>query len=227
MTRKPTRPSSVFWMCRPMSWNQVSARSSLAPLTAILNLRGRKANSGWKVLPLAQDLAQRARVEEFVGSDAGRTGSVVTLRMQLPEVWMACIWTFASSASISGIVFDRRPVELQVVARREVAVATVVLAAEFGEAAQLTRGEHAVGRRCGNMGHAAGCRDRLQAQRAELVVGQFARLPAPDLVAELRDAGVDEQCLVVVVVAVHGWEPRSVVAFAVAACCLPGARQAA
>jgi hypothetical protein len=36
--------------CTPMSCTATTARSdSSAPLTAILNLRGRKANSGWKV----------------------------------------------------------------------------------------------------------------------------------------------------------------------------------
>ena len=43
----------------------------------------------------------------------------------------------------------------------------------------------------------------LQAQRAEFVVGQFAGLPAADLVAELGDALVDE-LVVDGIVLVHG-----------------------
>ena len=104
-------------------------------------------------------------------------------------------------------VLDLRPVELQVVARREVAVAAVVPAAQLREAAQLRGREHAVGH--GDAEHrrmALHVEAVLQAQRTEFVIGEFAGLPARDLVAELGDALVNE-CLVVLVVAVHG-KPR-------------------
>jgi len=52
--------------------------------------------------PLAQDLGPRPRIGDLVGGDAGESVSDVTLRMQLPEVWMACISTSANSARISG-----------------------------------------------------------------------------------------------------------------------------
>src|SRR5215211_3977626 len=49
-TRKPKSPAAFLTRCRPTSCQNVAARSSTAPLTAILNLRGRKANSGCSVL---------------------------------------------------------------------------------------------------------------------------------------------------------------------------------
>ena len=49
-TSKPISPASFFLSTRPMSCQAVAARSSSVPLTAILNLRGRKANSGCSVL---------------------------------------------------------------------------------------------------------------------------------------------------------------------------------
>jgi hypothetical protein len=52
--------------------------------------------------PLAQHFAVRARIDDFVGATPAN-GSVVMLRMQLPEVWMACISTVASSARMSAV----------------------------------------------------------------------------------------------------------------------------
>ena len=84
-----------------MSWNQVTARSSCVPEMAILNLRGRKANSGWKVLHWRRISASgRGSITSSAATPAN--WSVVTLRTQLPEVWMACISTSASSARMSG-----------------------------------------------------------------------------------------------------------------------------
>ena len=49
----------------------VAARSSCAPLTAILNLRGRNGELRVQRAPLAQDFAERPRVGDLVGGDAG------------------------------------------------------------------------------------------------------------------------------------------------------------
>jgi hypothetical protein len=92
-----------------------------------------------------------------------------------------------------GHILDLRPVQLQVVARREMAVAAVVLAGDVTQLAQLGGTQHAVGH--GDAEHrrmALDIQAILQAQRAELVVGQFARFPAADLIAELGDALVDQ-----------------------------------
>ena len=55
--------------------------------------------------PLPQHLGPGPRVRDLVGGDAGEW-SLVTLRMQLPEVWMQCISTSASSARMSGASFS-------------------------------------------------------------------------------------------------------------------------
>src|SRR3546814_1109822 len=49
ITSKPTSPAAFLCMRRPMSCTRTAARSFGEPVTAILNLRGRKLNSGWKV----------------------------------------------------------------------------------------------------------------------------------------------------------------------------------
>ena len=51
--------------------------------------------------PLAQDLAVRPRVDDFVGCDAGQA-SLVMLRTQLPLVWMPCMSTSASRSITSA-----------------------------------------------------------------------------------------------------------------------------
>ena len=49
-TLKPMSPAAFFTICRPTSCQPMAARSSAAPVMAILNLRGKKANSGCSVL---------------------------------------------------------------------------------------------------------------------------------------------------------------------------------
>ena len=49
----------------PMSWARVTARSTGEPLTAILNLRGRNANSGWSVDHCRSKLRGRAGIKRF------------------------------------------------------------------------------------------------------------------------------------------------------------------
>ena len=117
---------------------------------------------------------------------------------------MACISTSASSSRMSGMSVELRPVELQVLARGEVAVAAVVGARDVGELAHLPRGQRAVGD--GDAQH-VGVQLQVDAvhqpQRLELVLGQLARDAALHLVAELRHA-LAHELRVELVVAVHG-----------------------
>ena len=99
-----------------------------------------------------------------------------------------------------GRVLELDPVELQVLARREVAVAAIVLARDVGQLAQLARRQRAVGN--GDPQHVGmelQVEAVVQAQRLELLLGQLAGQPAAHLVAELVDALGDERAVVVVV----------------------------
>ena len=102
-----------------------------------------------------------------------------------------------------GHLLELRPVELEVLARGEVAVAAVVLARDVGELAQLSRGQQAVRNRdAQHRRMALDVEAVLQPQRPELVLGQLAGEEAARLVAELGDALV-HQALVDLVVEVH------------------------
>src|SRR5476651_1036305 len=87
---------------RPMSCTAMAARSSTAPLMATLNLRGNAMNSGWKVLHWRSSSAY-GRGSMISSAATPAYGSEVVLLMQLPDVWMACISTEASSLSMSGV----------------------------------------------------------------------------------------------------------------------------
>ena len=89
-----------------MSRVRIAARSLAAPLTAILNLRGRKENSGWK-LDHWRISSHQGRGSSISSAAAPANTSVVTLRMQLPEVWMACISTSASACRMAGMSTSR------------------------------------------------------------------------------------------------------------------------
>jgi hypothetical protein len=85
-----------------MSCQAVAARSSRAPLTAILNLRGRKANSGCSVLHWRSS-SQYGRGSTTSSGAMPASASVVMLRMQLPLVWMPCMSTSASRSITSAL----------------------------------------------------------------------------------------------------------------------------
>ena len=99
-----------------------------------------------------------------------------------------------------GRVLELDPVELQVLARREMAVAAVVLARDIGQLAQLARRQRAVGN--GDAQH-VGVELQVEAvgepQRLELLLGELARETAAHLVAELLDPLGDQRAVVVVV----------------------------
>ena len=124
----------------------------------------------------------------------------MTLRTQLPLVCMPCRPAFARSAITSGRSDELDPVELEILPRGEMAVVAVVAPRDMRERAQLIRRQRAVGN--GDAQH-IGMKLQIDAvhqpQRLELVLGQFARQPARDLVAEFGDALVDQRAVKIVV----------------------------
>ena len=84
-----------------MSCQPMAARSSSAPVTAILNLRGRKANSGWSVLHCRR-ISQYGRGSTVSSGAMPASASLVMFRMQLPLVWMPCMSTDASFSITSA-----------------------------------------------------------------------------------------------------------------------------
>jgi hypothetical protein len=125
--------------------------------------------------PLAQDLGERASIDDLVGRDPGEmvgrdVAHAVTARLDRVHVDLGELGKDLRD------VLEPRPVELQVLARAEVPVAAVVAARDVRELAQLRRGEHAVGN-----GHAQHRRMALdvqpvaQPQRPELILGELTR----------------------------------------------------
>jgi hypothetical protein len=103
-----------------------------------------------------------------------------------------------------GRVLELRPVELDVLARREVTKAAIPFARDEGELAQLLGRQHAIGNGdAQHVGVELQIEAVLQAQRLELLLRQVAGEAARHLAAELRGAFGDE-AVVEVVVAVHG-----------------------
>jgi hypothetical protein len=96
-----------------------------------------------------------------------------------------------------------RPVELHVLTRREMAVASVVLARDVRELSQLARRQKAVGHR--NPQHRCMLLDIkpvAQPQWAKLVLGELARQEAASLIPELVDS-LRNEGMVESVVAIH------------------------
>src|SRR6185369_3066259 len=94
--------------------------------------------------PLTEDFGQRARVDHFVGGDAGELvgGDVAdAVAGGLDGVHV----DFGQVAEDVRAVLDLRPVELAVVAGGEMAVAAVVGAGDESQLAQLGGVHHAVG----------------------------------------------------------------------------------
>jgi hypothetical protein len=139
--------------------------------------------------------------------------------MVLPLVWMPCMFDAGQQIHHVGGMVQRDPVELHVLARREVAVARlqarcrevadailrglrlgqqrsvgpVVVAGDLRQHAHLRAGQLAVGH--GDAQHrrvALHIPAVLQAQRAKLIVAELAGLPAFQLVAVLSGAELDE-----------------------------------
>src|SRR5438874_1507806 len=84
-TRKPTSPAVLRTACTPMSCTSVAARSVADPHTAILNLRGRYANSGWNVDHLRNSDPQHRRVLLDVQAVLQTQGAKLVLRQLAGE----------------------------------------------------------------------------------------------------------------------------------------------
>ena len=154
-------------------------------MTAILNLRGRNENSGCSDDHCRRISAIGARIGDLVGGDAGEMvgGDVAdAIARGLDRVHLDA----GELGENVGRVLQRRPVELEVLPRGEMAVAAIVLARDFGELAHLARVQRAVGH--GDAQH-VGMELQIEAvhqpMRPELLLGQFAGEAARHLVAEL------------------------------------------
>ena len=142
--------------------------------------------------PLAHDLGIDARIGDLVGGGAGEmigrdvahaiAGGLDRMHLDLGE-----------RLQHVRHVLQRDPVELQVLARGEMAVIAVPAPADHGELAQLPGRQRAVGD--GDPQH-IGVELKVdavhQAQRLELVLGDLALEAPRHLVAELRDPRLDE-----------------------------------
>jgi hypothetical protein len=164
--------------------------------------------------PLADDLAPDARI-----LDLALGGARILIRGHVAD---------AVAAGLDGMhldlgelgedvrrLFELGPVELEVLARREVAVALVVAARDEGELAQLARVERPVrDRDAEHVGVELEVETVHQAQRPELVFGQLAGEPSLHLAAELGDPILHERMIVFVVV-IHRYRTSR------ASACLP------
>ena len=153
--------------------------------------------------PLTHDLAVGTGVFQFVRGDAGEVvgGDVA----------------YAVAAGLYGVHLDPsqvrqdvrhglqlRPVELDVLAGAEMAVALVVPFRDVSQHAQLLGGQDAIRNRHPQHGGVALQVQAVhQAQGPELVGAELARQEPPGLVAKLRHPLVHE-ALVVLIVLVHG-----------------------
>jgi hypothetical protein len=153
--------------------------------------------------PLAQDLGERARIDdlvrghagEFVGRDVADAIARGLDRVHLDRGQVG--------QDVRGLL-QLDPVELDVLARGEVAVAAVVACARCGRtcaSARSTAGRRA--RRCAACRRGAACTGRSAGAAAGILLRSAHREAALHLVAVLRDALADDE-VVVLVVAIHG-----------------------
>ncbi len=156
--------------------------------------------------PLPDNFGQHARVFDLVGRRTremvgGDVADAIAARLDRVH------FDTGEIGERVGHVDQLDPVELDVLPRREMAVALVVFARDMSEHAQLARRQGAVGHRdAQHIGVQLQIEPVHQPQRLEFVFGQFAAEPAFDLVAELRDAFGDEAS-VEFVIPVHGRSP--------------------
>mmetsp|Transcript_4930 Transcript_4930/g.17645 ORF Transcript_4930/g.17645 Transcript_4930/m.17645 type:complete len:489 (+) Transcript_4930:2631-4097(+) len=167
-----------------------------------LELARQVGELGVQGAPLAQDLAVGPRVDDLVGSDAGE-GIARDVADAVAAGLDAVHVDLGQQVHHVGALVERDPVELQVLPRREVAIAAmagegaiadnVVFAGDARQLAQLPAAQLTVGD-----GHSQHRRMALhipavlQPQRAKVVGAELAPEVALELVAVLRGAGADE-----------------------------------
>jgi len=152
--------------------------------------------------PLADVFAPRSRILDFVGRDArevisGDVTDAVAARLNRVHLH--------AREQLQDIRhrFELRPVELDVLARREMAVPLVVLARNARQHAYLRARQQAVGH--GDAQHrrmTLNIKAVTQTQRAEVILRELPGKITARLVTELSDAFVDEP-LIDLVVAIH------------------------
>ena len=174
-----------------------------------LELARQEGELGMDRRPLPQHLGPHARVLDLVGGDAG-----VGIGGDIADAVAAGLdgvhLDLGQRVEDVGRVLQPGPVELDVLARREVAEAAVPLAGDVGQLAHLPRRQHAVGNGdAQHVGMQLQVEAVLQPQRLELLLGQLAGEPPRDLAAELRGALGDEG-VIEIVVAVHRLWPQTV-----------------
>src|SRR6266702_403367 len=144
---------------------------------------------------LADQLRPDARILDLTGRDAGPlvrsdvahvvAGGLHRMDADLGEI-CECVRQFG----------ELDPVELDVLARGEMTVAAVIFARDMGKLPQLVRRQRSVGNRdAEHVGVQLQIDAVLQAQHLEFVLGQLARETALHLVAEFRDALVDQRAI--------------------------------
>ncbi len=157
--------------------------------------------------PLADDLAVRTRVIDLIRRHPGQV-----IGRDVAD---------AVAAGLDGVhlhggkfgedvrhVRKLRPVQLQVLPGREVAEAAVVAARDVGELVQLGSAQQSVrDRDAQHRRMALDVQSVAQAQRAELLLGQLPGEVAARLVAEFRDALIDN-CLIQLIVLIHAKDYR-------------------
>jgi hypothetical protein len=155
---------------------------------------------------LTQNFSPRTRIDHFVGRDSGEmVGRDVAdaVARGLDAVHLHRGELFKNFRR----VFEFDPVELDVRARREVAIAAIVLARDARQHAHLVAAQVAVRNRDAvHVRMALHVQAVLQAQRKKLRFAQFARQPAPNPVTVLHDASVNDT-LVVLIVLIHSGIP--------------------
>ena len=152
--------------------------------------------------PLPDDLAPCARIEYLVLRGAGKMirGCIAdTVAGGLDGMHL----NFGELLQNVRYVLQRHPVELDILARREVSEAPVIIARDLGEAPELHRRELAIRNRdAQHVGVQLQVYAVLQPQRLELVLQQFAGQTPSHLPAKLRNA-LAHYARVKLVISVH------------------------
>eukprot|EP01022_Parablepharisma_sp_SALTPOND_P026560 TRINITY_DN643_c0_g3_i1.p1 TRINITY_DN643_c0_g3~~TRINITY_DN643_c0_g3_i1.p1 ORF type:complete len:1321 (+),score=447.37 TRINITY_DN643_c0_g3_i1:3726-7688(+) len=167
-----------------------------------LELARQVGELGVEGAPLADQFGIGTRIDDLVGGHASELvggGVADAVARGLDGVHLDAGQFFQDL----GGFFQLDPVELDVLAGGEVAIASVVLDGDLGELAQLLGSQHAVGDGdAQHVGMALQVETVLQAQDTEFVLDEFIRQAPAHLVPVLCDSLFDDQ-VIVLVIAVH------------------------